>query len=194
MGVMMKVNKKILYGALLAVFTLLLMPVQSAVDTGKANNVDIVDVNTNRYSSNYPFSNYWGNADMKLTNGTGFFNTHKDDNGNWWFVDPEGYAFYSTGVACVNPLDDEYNATVLEKYGSYTKWANATRDRLKEWGFNTLGAWSLLEIEYGPGGIPEMPYTIKIRGCKGGARTGWEQYVLKNRKEGKLCERLESLK
>jgi len=155
------------------------------VGTGNADNVEAVDNETGFFPSSYNLSKYWGNKDMKLTEGTGFFDTYKDENGTWWFVDPEGYAFYSTGVACVNALGEDYNATVLEKYGSYTEWANATRDRLKKWGLNTLGAWSLLEVEYGPGGISEMPYTIKCTSARGGARIGWKTYVLKNRSDGK---------
>ncbi|MDR0431265.1 MAG: beta-galactosidase [Tannerellaceae bacterium] len=32
---------------------------------------------------------------------TGFFHTHHDGN-RWWLVDPEGYAFLSTGVDCIS--------------------------------------------------------------------------------------------
>jgi hypothetical protein len=185
MGFMMKKNKKILYGVLSVVFVLLMMPVNPAIDIDVVNNVETRDDETGFLTSSYKMSEYWGNEDMPLTNGTGFFDTYQDDNGTWWFVDPEGYAFYSAGVAVVNSQGAVYNATVMEKYGSHEEWANATRDRLKNWGFNSLGAWSLLDIEIGPGGLSEMPYTIKVGGCKGGARIGWQKYVLKNKSDGK---------
>ncbi|MGW8181558.1 MAG: hypothetical protein ACWGQW_22745, partial [bacterium] len=42
----------------------------------------------------------WGGwKSRKLTKGTGFFSTHKEE-GRWWLVDPEGYAFWSVGVDC----------------------------------------------------------------------------------------------
>ena len=39
---------------------------------------------------------------LKLTDGTGFFATTKQ-NGRWWLVDPNGYAFFSVGVDVVVP-------------------------------------------------------------------------------------------
>lgn len=35
---------------------------------------------------------------------TGYFRTEYDGR-SWWFVDPEGYALFSTGMDCVNPHD-----------------------------------------------------------------------------------------
>lgn len=35
---------------------------------------------------------------------TGYFRT-ENDGMRWWFVDPEGYALFSTGMDCVNPHD-----------------------------------------------------------------------------------------
>jgi len=152
------------------------------VGTGNANNVEAVDDETDFFPSSYNLSKYWGIADMKLTEGTGFFDTYQDENGTWWFVDPEGYAFYSTGVDVVNAIaDEDYNATILKKYGSYVAWANITMQRLKDWNYNTLGAWSQYEF------FPRMPYTRKFMSCRKVGRIGWEIYVLKNgSKYGKL--------
>ncbi len=47
------------------------------------------------------WSNYGGWKELKFK-GTGFFRTHFDGR-RWWFVDPEGYAFLSTGIDCVRP-------------------------------------------------------------------------------------------
>jgi len=139
------------------------------------SNFAIVDGVTGFLTSSYNLSKYWGNKDMKLTNGTGFFDTYKDENGVWWFVDPEGYAFYSAGVDVVYAgADEDYNATILKKYGSYSAWANSTKQRLKDWNYNTLGAWSDYEF------FPEMPYTYKFKSGRKLGRIGWEIYVLKN--------------
>ena len=49
----------------------------------------------------YNYSKYGGYLQSK-TKATGFFRTEKV-NGQWWFVDPEGYLFLSVGVDCVSP-------------------------------------------------------------------------------------------
>ncbi len=36
---------------------------------------------------------------------SGFFRTEHDGN-RWWFVDPEGYALFSTGMDCIHPSDN----------------------------------------------------------------------------------------
>lgn len=59
-------------------------------------------------NAKYPseWSRYGG---YKLLNfgGTGYFRTHYDGK-RWWLVDPEGYAFLSSGVDCIG-----YNASTL---------------------------------------------------------------------------------
>lgn len=48
--------------------------------------------------------NRWGgNLDLKLTEGTGFYATHKDEHGKWWIVDPEGYAYFVMGLEMIAP-------------------------------------------------------------------------------------------
>ena len=46
-------------------------------------------------------SKYGGFLDQR-TKATGFFRTEKID-GRWWFVDPEGYLFFSAGATCITP-------------------------------------------------------------------------------------------
>jgi hypothetical protein len=56
----------------------------------------------------YPFpdwSKYGGWKQKRLTAGTGFFSKIKQD-GRWWLVDPEGYAFFSVGPDCVVARSD----------------------------------------------------------------------------------------
>lgn len=48
-------------------------------------------------------SAWGGNLDMKLTQGTGFYATHRDQNGKWWLVDPQGYAYFVMGLEMVAP-------------------------------------------------------------------------------------------
>jgi hypothetical protein len=45
------------------------------------------------------FSRYGGWKELRFA-ATGFFRTHHDGK-RWWMVDPEGYAFLSTGVDCI---------------------------------------------------------------------------------------------
>ncbi len=52
-------------------------------------------------TNNYQYSKFGGYLNAKVK-GTGFFRTEKID-GQWWFVDPEGYLFLSVGVDCVHP-------------------------------------------------------------------------------------------
>ena len=49
-------------------------------------------------------SKYGGFAEMK-TEATGFFRIEKID-GIWWFVDPEGYLFFSTGSTGIGPRSE----------------------------------------------------------------------------------------
>lgn len=62
--------------------------------------------------------NAWGgNLDLKLTEGTGFYATHRDENGKWWLVDPEGYAYFVMGLEMVLPGS---SGVVNEWRASYT--------------------------------------------------------------------------
>lgn len=56
----------------------------------------------------YPFADwsaYGGWKKKRLTEGSGFFSRKKED-GRWWLVDPEGYAFFSMGPDCVVARSD----------------------------------------------------------------------------------------
>ena len=58
------------------------------------------------------FSRWGGQANKKLTKGKGFFTTHHDGK-RWWLVDPDGFAFWSTGLDCVR-VDTEAMYNQLE--------------------------------------------------------------------------------
>jgi agarase len=84
---------------------------------------------------------------------TGFFRVH-NDNGVWWFIDPQGRRFISKGVTTVQYAQDTiqgtnqspYRETNQTKYGSVANWRKAVAPRLMAWGLNTLGSWSDAEL------------------------------------------------
>jgi len=93
---------------------------------------------------------------------TGFFHVEIID-GKHWLVDPEGTLFISKGVNHVSYWSDyapslghnPYNRVVSTMYGSAEDWASETVNRLRSWGFNTIGAWSSEETF-----TKRMPYTV----------------------------------
>ncbi|MBM3493772.1 MAG: hypothetical protein FJX72_05540 [Armatimonadetes bacterium] len=78
---------------------------------------------------------------------TGFFRVEKVGE-RWWVVDPRGYAFYVVGTDhvsynahwCEKLGYAPYSRNVQTKFGSEEAWAASSAQRLKAWGFNTLGA------------------------------------------------------
>ncbi|MCX8182927.1 MAG: beta-galactosidase [Crenarchaeota archaeon] len=111
--------------------------------------------------SSLSYDNYGGTLRVKGT-ATGFFHVEKI-NGVWWIIDPEGNCFISKGVNHVSFDADyspslgysPYNKAVLKKYGGVEPWAKATVERLRNYGFNTIGAWSSRELYE-----LEIPYTV----------------------------------
>jgi hypothetical protein len=75
-----------------------------------------------------------------------YFRIEKKDD-RFVFVDPDNHNFYSTGIGAISAKGgfspalgySEYHRNIIEKYGDEKTWANATHDRLVEWGFNSLG-------------------------------------------------------
>jgi hypothetical protein len=59
------------------------------------------------------FSRWGGWKSRKIGEGTGFFRTHNDGS-RWWLVDPDGYAFWSTGLDCVR-VDTEARVDGITK-------------------------------------------------------------------------------
>src|SRR5689334_18888232 len=66
-----------------------------------------------------------------------------------WLVKPDGRRFFSLGVCCVNqgipvPEWDSANPGYAswKQYADSNTWAVVTLERLKAWGFTTLGGWS----------------------------------------------------
>lgn len=91
---------------------------------------------------------YTGPAWDKVTaKATGFFHV-KERDGRWWFIDPLGRAFYAIGTDharyeghwCQKLGYAPYGRNMQAKYGTEANWAEATEQRLTDWGFNTLTA------------------------------------------------------
>ncbi len=97
----------------------------------------------------------------------------------WWFIDPGGKAFISKGVNHISYTADfspalkysPYAKTTQEKYGTQKEWATETAQRLRAWGFNTIGAWSN-EIMRNQ----QIPYTV-ILNIASRAGGDWEKGV-----------------
>jgi len=75
--------------------------------------------------------------------------TLRRDGEQWWLHSPAGERFFSVGVCLVtrgasrdsfNPTNPGYAS--WQHYPSDAAWADATLKRLKEWRFDTIGAWS----------------------------------------------------
>jgi agarase len=107
---------------------------------------------------------------------TGFFRTTRA-HGRWWLVDPNGLLFFSVGVEDVSlgPRGgagtgaSTYREGALAKHGGEATWAAVTAERLRAWGFNTLGAGSDQAMRR-----QAMPYTISLQcaAARGGAVLG----------------------
>ena len=112
---------------------------------------------------------YGGWTIMNVGNADGFFKVQKAA-GRWWLVDPLGNIFLSKAVAVFSPgSSDRQKANITEKFGSNYNWAKAETTFLREQGFNSLGAWSSVDVVKG---IPEpMPYTVILSPM--GSYNGW---------------------
>jgi hypothetical protein len=74
----------------------------------------------------------------------GFFRVGKSIQGKWWFVDPQGKAFYHRGCTGLNAGGMGGRRANLPPVPKTTvkTWVNY----LKEWGFNAMGAWTTPEF------------------------------------------------
>src|SRR5205823_1175703 len=124
---------------------------------------------------------YGGYQDLPMPGGaTGHFRTEKMG-GRWVFVTPDGNAFWTVGIYCVDVddhVDDRggtYRNRVIAKYGDADlTWAPQQNRRLKAWGFNTLGEysngwtmpWATISDPRWPGGVqpvklPAIPFPLQ---------------------------------
>ncbi|MGE3539212.1 MAG: hypothetical protein AB7N91_17495 [Candidatus Tectimicrobiota bacterium] len=82
--------------------------------------------------------------------------------GVWWFITPCGERFFSLGVNVVNGgyPSRQHEGRLSYHWPTYypdlAHWAATTRQRLRDWGFNTVGAWSLDVTHLPAPFIPEL--------------------------------------
>lgn len=74
---------------------------------------------------------------------TGYFHTEQIG-GRWWLVSPEGNAFFSKGVCNVTYTPE--NDTAPPAPPDIPGWVKTVTRGLREWNFNTVGAWSTREM------------------------------------------------
>ncbi len=83
--------------------------------------------------------------------------------GVWWFVNPVGEVVLSLGVDQIAYAPDKIRGTgpapyfeaVKKLYPDRAAWERATLERLRNWGFDTIGAWSDPELW-----MRGVPYTV----------------------------------
>jgi hypothetical protein len=87
-------------------------------------------------------------------------------NKRWWLVDPDGEPWLSMGVSVIRnrptpgyprAAEQGYFDTANRRYIDHTAWAKAQANRLRRWGFNTIGSWSSPEML-----TTGVPYTILL--------------------------------
>ena len=90
---------------------------------------------------------FFGTALTNAAETPGFTLTEKDR--EWWLVSPQGERFFSAGVCMVTPgltrekWDPENPGyAAWQHYPNDAAWADATLNRLRSWGFTTIGGWS----------------------------------------------------
>jgi agarase len=91
----------------------------------------------------------WGGLKNSHSSIPGFFRVSTVD-GVFWLVDPDGGRFLSKGVTtvrfdqdCVQNTDRvPYAEACQVKYANIEEWRSAAAQRLRAYGFNSLGAWS----------------------------------------------------
>ena len=91
---------------------------------------------------------YGGFRDIKFE-ATGRFRVDRDGSGRWWFVTPDGHAFFSHGLQCVGSRgtllangDAPYETNILRRHGSKERWRARTLELMDRAGLNTVGDFS----------------------------------------------------
>lgn len=95
---------------------------------------------------------------------TGFFYVERIG-GKWWLVSPEGNAFFSKGVCHVAHTRESDSSPEPPDAAA---WAKQTARQLRQWNFNTVGAWSVQEM-WGTG----LAYTPILGLAAAGYRDLW---------------------
>ena len=83
----------------------------------------------------------YGGYQATQARATGFFRVEQID-GKWWFVDPHGHLFLSTGSNCIS------TGGRRRRSGSSIPppGRSLVAQRMSAWGFNTVGNWSWFRV------------------------------------------------
>jgi hypothetical protein len=160
---------------------------------GKAHSLDDLEkawADEDKSLANLPVDRcvYGGFTKLRAT-ATGYFRVERIEE-RWWFVDPDGHLFLSTGVNGVGPAsgtrvegrEDLFAALPPAQLGAaprsasfYTwnlqrrhgddwraKWAEAAARRLMAWGFNSIHYWGPRGGQAGAE-EPRVPYAQMLR-------------------------------
>jgi hypothetical protein len=94
-----------------------------------------------RGSDEFNYDRYGGYKNTQAK-ATGFFRVEQID-GVWWFVDPDGHLFLSTGA---NGMGPRRGGSRGSQQASAQSDPNLIPLRMSAWGLNTLGNWSSLRV------------------------------------------------
>ncbi len=91
---------------------------------------------------NFGFCQYGGYANTKAA-ATGFFRVEQID-GRWWFVDPDGHLFLSTGSNGMGGARSGRGGPRNVESANVSTTPDRTVARMEAWGLTTIGNWSSL--------------------------------------------------
>ncbi|WP_295936945.1 hypothetical protein [uncultured Alistipes sp.] len=107
-----------------------------------------------------PKQDIYGGWMVDRQEATGFFRTQKIGD-RWWMITPEGYPYICKGIAVFSMGGSDRQKKALgEKFGTPAVWAEKEQRMLRSYGFNSLGAWSAVDVvRTSP---QPMPYTVIV--------------------------------
>ena len=113
-----------------------------------------------------------------------------DNNGKYWFIDPQGEPFLSIGVNNIisKPFrprpNTQYYDPVPNQFDTYNDWKQEVFTILRQHGFNTIGSWSDGMLYDGPlyGTLCLYVAAHAEDRCLEGLRSGFADRVLANAK------------
>ncbi len=148
-------------------------------------------------AGSFEVSKFGGFPDKKVR-ATGFFRVEKID-GKWWFVDPEGYLFFSKGSTCIhtggsfarmdgreyiyeafvpdslNQSEQEIDKAAFYEWNLQRRYGENWYEKWKEMTFRRMNNWGLNTIanwsDTKLGQSQQMPYVATLRGWGFNAET-----------------------
>lgn len=106
----------------------------------------------------------YGGSTLYRGRATGFFRLEHAADGRWWFITPDGNAFFANGLDVIQPTWKAKSGYQKRFHGNRQAWAATTVDWLRSTGMNVIGPdhfdrryeWlqPLTKVE------PRIPYTL----------------------------------